>query len=1060
MSSPTPTSFDSRAASFLVRWRWPLSVLLVVLTGLVFARGAGRIGNLTEAVVQLGDVSDGSGKLPPLVFDPNMDVWFGEEDAVVQAYYEIEDRFVAEDFVMVAFEVPDRELGAFDPQALETIQRLTDRFLTVPGVRHVRSLTYNPWIRWGTIEDDLGSEEGLIISDLVEGAPAELGEEELVERMIATLGAARTAERLGEERVRAILGAEARFEDHIGEPRLLGTILDESGSTTVIQVQVLRPHVDEGAVAALHPDDELARERGDDLWAIAAQRSAVRGIEHFVRLELGLAVVTPEFEALVAEAEALPEGPARDARLLELQDPTRNFVANAAGELVRKYHEYDPVPGGEGYADRTNPMAPIAAPAGFQPEARVPYTFHLGGVPLFERNFEEVGMGDSMYIPLMFLVIVAVLTAVYRRVVGVLAPMLVVFVSILAMVGVHFARGDLFNNLTMMAPNMLTAVAIADAVHLVAAWAALRPRYSDRLALVQEVVRRNALPVLLTSITTSIGFFSLTVSPLAPVTMLGMYAGLGTIMAYLLSMTLVPAVLSLASAGGVTASPEDAAAQDRDPQARSQRWSRFLQKRRLGIAMGAGAMLLVALFGVTRIQIDTDFRGMFPPHNRTMGDFDWIESRMGGVGDLELVFEGHRAEGVEALTPEEEDRLAGLRLRSLGVQEYPDEFAPLEAAEKTELEELESAAAAFEAARIGVSSEFLATLDRFEARLRSEMADPSSDLAVVTDLFSPLDVLRKMHQVQNENQADHYRVPDEGDLPEGAGQAILEFDEWTEEWSFTEPQKAANLVAQYYLQYENGARPGENLTTELSADRTVLRMQGRVVQDTSMAHLIAFERIEEIANEEFPAIATASQPGGEEAVATMTVSGKTYLFARTSNLFSLGFAQSMGIALVVITILIGLIFRSARLAAASLIPNVLPILLPLSTFGLLGIPLHGPAILVSSVALGVCVDDTIHFMTKFVRARRAGEPIDVAIGHVFRDVGMALTVTTIVLTIGFATLLLSSFTPNVMMGALATVMIFLAWAADFLVLPAVLFLTEPREEPAATAAGEPAVATA
>ena len=87
-----------------------------------------------------------------------------------------------------------------------------------------------------------------------------------------------------------------------------------------------------------------------------------------------------------------------------------------------------------------------------------------------------------------------------------------------------------------------------------------------------------------------------------------------------------------------------------------------------------------------------------------------------------------------------------------------------------------------------------------------------------------------MHQVQNENRATHYRVPVEGDVPEDARQTVLDYDEWGESWSLVPPQSASTLVAQYYLQYENGARPGENLTSELSADRTQFRMQGRVLQ--------------------------------------------------------------------------------------------------------------------------------------------------------------------------------------------------------------------------------------
>ena len=181
-------------------------------------------------------------------------------------------------------------------------------------------------------------------------------------------------------------------------------------------------------------------------------------------------------------------------------------------------------------------------------------------------------------------------------------------------------------------------------------------------------------------------------------------------------------------------------------------------------------------------------------------------------------------------------------------------------------------------------------------------------------------------------------------------------------------------------------------------------------------------------------------------MAGATLSGKTLLFARTSQIFATGYLQSMAIALTAITLLIGMLFRSVRLAFISLIPNVLPIILPLGAFGLFGIPLDGPSIMVATVALGVCVDDTIHFFAKFVRAQRAGKSIEESLAYVFEHSGAAITITTVVLIIGFSTMLLSDFAPNFQMGALATLMIGFAWLADFALTTAALSFMNARQQ--------------
>ncbi|TDI80237.1 MAG: hypothetical protein E2O79_09330 [Caldithrix sp.] len=1033
--------FDYRFASFIYKWRWPLSLVVLFLIVGTLVTGVGRIGQVTSSIIKIGDISNGSGAIEPQVFDPSLDVWFPADDEAVDTYYEIEDRFIAEDYVMVAFEVKDNEYGAFSRQSLSTIARLTERFLTIPGVRHVRSLTYNPWIRWGTIEDDSGSESGLIISDLVEGDPKDLTNHQIIERMVAVLGARRTAEKIGESRVRAVLGANVDFDNHIGEPLLLDAIIDETGTTTAIQIQVVRPKIDRETLASVVQDktDEHELALTSNLYAVQYQRAALRGIEHFLRLEAGLAKRTPEYSKLAAWVNAMPEGAEKAAGLLALKDPTKNFMQDGSGNLIRKYFEYDKSPAG-GYVDSSDPASPVEAPAGFQPKSLSPYIYHLGGIPAFERNFEISGKADAKYLPLMFLVIAVGLLIVFRSVAGLVVPMVVVFASIMGMVGSIFIVGKLFNNLTAMSPNMLTAIAIADAVHLVAAWSALRTRFDNKKDLIIEVLRKNALPVFLTSVTTAVGFYSLLLSQQQPVRDLAVAMGFGTLIAYVLSMTLVPLLLSFFPHKRKKAKTIKTGLVGFFTRERSEKMASNIVRFRKPIVVVSCIVTVVALVGLFRVQINADIRNMFPDDNKVMVDLKWIENHLGGVGDLEIVFNGVQgSQDAQELTMKETERLAELHLNKIGAEKGVPGFQSLTSLEEKELARLQSKESSWNASRIGVSPEFLMLVEGFEARLRQEMSNPNSPLRFITDLTSPLDILRKIHQVQNENKASFYRVVRESDVPEHARQEVLAFDDITEEWSFTPRQDASTLAAQYYLQYESGARPGENLATQLSLDRKHFRMQGRVLLRSTLEKEAIFGRIQEIAKREFPKLTV--QAGTSEAISDMAVSGKQTLLDRAGMVIAIGFTKSITVALLVITLLIGLIFRSVRLALVSLLPNVFPIFLPLSVFGLLGIILDGPAIVVTSVALGVCVDDTIHFFTKYVQATKQGKSSQEAIAYVFQESGGALTITTLILVIGFSTLLLSSFSPNFLMGALATIMITLAWFADFIVTPAVLTIT-------------------
>jgi predicted RND superfamily exporter protein len=610
------------------------------------------------------------------------------------------------------------------------------------------------------------------------------------------------------------------------------------------------------------------------------------------------------------------------------------------------------------------------------------------------------------FVGMMFAVIGAVLLLIYRRVSAVVVPLMVVFASVIGMMGTVWAAGDLINNLTAIAPVMITAIGVADAVHLVTAYFLIRHRFESRDALIREVLRTNTLPVFLTSVTTAVGFFSLVTSELLPIRQLGYTAGVGTIFAYMLSITMVPALLSLLPMPkkGVAASSLGAA----PPSANSlqsrlaRRWTGWISARRATIVVSTIAVAVVTAVGLGKLEITSDIRLMFPDDNAVIRDLHWTEARIGGGSDLDIVF-----------------------------------YAPESDAEATGAPE-----------RVAASERFLSQVDAFQRRVEDEASHEDSPLWVLTNFDSALAVLRKIHQVQNEDDAEYFRVPAENDISEDARLPVELYDDVLEETVTIPGQDASTLIAQYYIQYENGAKPSENLSSFVSADRRGFRIAARTRTAPSTTLLAAFARLREILTTEFPELAGSPEALARgEALTSVMFSGKQYLFTNMFRTFSNTLIVSLGLALSVITILIGFVFRSVRIAAVSLIPNVLPLLVPLGAMGLLGIPLDGPAVLVVTVALGVCVDDAIHFLTKYTKNRKKGLPVDESFNATFEQVGAALTWTTVILTLGFTVLAFSNFRPNMLVGLLGAIMIALAWVADLLVMPAFLSFLDSEREP-------------
>jgi hypothetical protein len=150
------------------------------------------------------------------------------------------------------------------------------------------------------------------------------------------------------------------------------------------------------------------------------------------------------------------------------------------------------------------------------------------------------------------------------------------------------------------------------------------------------------------------------------------------------------------------------------------------------------------------------------------------------------------------------------------------------------------------------------------------------------------------------------------------------------------------------------------------------------------------------------------------------------------------------IALVLISGLLIFALRSMRLGLISLVPNLAPAGV---AFGLWGL-FHGEVGLalsiIASVTLGIIVDDTIHFLSKYLRAvgERGCSP-EQAVQYAFSSVGVALTFTTIVLAIGFMILALSPFQVNAQMGLMTAITVVLALVIDFLFLPPLLIALSP-----------------
>ncbi len=250
--------------------------------------------------------------------------------------------------------------------------------------------------------------------------------------------------------------------------------------------------------------------------------------------------------------------------------------------------------------------------------------------------------------------------------------------------------------------------------------------------------------------------------------------------------------------------------------------------------------------------------------------------------------------------------------------------------------------------------------------------------------------------------------------------------------AFYRVPESQELAAQYLLLYELSLPEGTDLNDRINMPKSATRMTV-MARDMSTRDL---RRLDDRAQ----AWLHANLPG-----VTSPASGISMIFAYITERNIHSMLKGTVIAMALISLILVLAFRSVRLGLVSLVPNFIPAAM---TFGLWGYTVGYvgiPSSIVVAIVLGIVVDDTIHFLSKYLKARREGFLAPEAVRTSFNTVGQALWTTTAVLAAGFLVFSTSGFEPSWALGMLVAITIVFALVADFLLLPTLLIATDRKQ---------------
>ncbi|MFH1148231.1 MAG: efflux RND transporter permease subunit [Pseudomonadota bacterium] len=278
----------------------------------------------------------------------------------------------------------------------------------------------------------------------------------------------------------------------------------------------------------------------------------------------------------------------------------------------------------------------------------------------------------------------------------------------------------------------------------------------------------------------------------------------------------------------------------------------------------------------------------------------------------------------------------------------------------------------------------------------------------IDSVISIAGYLKDMNQSFNNEDPSHYRLP-----------------------------QSKNLAAQYMLLYGAG-----DIREYVDADYRMARVSARFREHNSRQIRAMIDKTDSF-------IRSLTGPG-----INMRITGRSLLTANLIDALVYGQVYSLSIALLLIFGLIFIFLRSFSLGLISIVPNAIPLLINLGIMGWIGIPLNTSTAMISTIAIGIAVDDTIHFLTRYKHEKLAGKANMEAITVTMHSKGSAVVSACIVISMGFGILLFSNFVPTIQFGALTAFTMVIALFVELTTLPILLKIVNPaiRNKPASTAA--------
>ena len=556
---------------------------------------------------------------------------------------------------------------------------------------------------------------------------------------------------------------------------------------------------------------------------------------------------------------------------------------------------------------------------------------YLSGNLMLSNAFSEAGQKDGQtLIPIVFMVFLVMMYLFSRTVSGSLSAFIIVILSIASALGVAGLLGINLSASSSNTPIVIATLAIADCIHILVAVLNYMKRGKSKTEAIIESMKVNFLPVIITTLTTIVGFISLNTGDVPPYADFGNISALGMTFALLFALTTFPALLAV-----MPIKVKQANVQEENKTNFYSRLGNFVLNYRNQILVSSFGFLLFTGFFIMKNQLNDEFIKYFSPSIAFRTDSDFINKNLTGIYTLDF---------------------------------------SIPASGDGEIN----------------SPEYLNHLEKFAEYVK---AQPE-----VVHVSSFSEVQKRVNKALHNDEAAFYTIP----------QDIKE-------------------AAQYNLLYELSLPYGLDLSNQVNIGKSETRFGVTLKEVKSQKMIEIATRLENWLVQNTPKYMHAK------------ASSLPLMFAHIGERQVKSLISGAIISALLITIILMITFRSIKYGLISIVSNVLPAIFGFGIwYFVLGYVNLGMTA-VFGMTLGIIVDDTIHFMSKYLRAKKElNLSTEDAIRYSFQNVGRAIVATVGILCVGFFILAQSSFMINSYLALITIIILIASVFICLLTLPALL----------------------